>query len=116
MRVYRSRSSLSRQKHPKKTLPHTRPKMDQSITATIKDKIKFLKSNKEAEKMVKYALLEGGVITAKDSTAVAAKERKVQADFIPGMNVISESSLGSEIDENDAQFYSTLHIAMDKYG
>ncbi|KAJ3398556.1 hypothetical protein HDU80_008800 [Chytriomyces hyalinus] len=72
--------------------------MDQSITATIKDKIKLLKSNKKAEKMQKYALLEGGgAITAESSSgaaaAVAAKERKVQAYFIPGMNVISESSL-----------------------
>ncbi|KAJ3242794.1 hypothetical protein HDU77_010676, partial [Chytriomyces hyalinus] len=71
--------------------------MDQSITATIKDKIKLLKSNKKAGKMSKYALLEGGgAITAESSTAdaaaVAAKERKVQADFISGMNVISESS------------------------
>ncbi|KAJ3224179.1 hypothetical protein HDU78_011069 [Chytriomyces hyalinus] len=72
--------------------------MDQSIAATIKDKIKLFKSNKKAEKMSKYALLEGdGAITAQSSTAdaaaVAAKERKVQADFISGMNVISESSL-----------------------
>ncbi|KAI8832312.1 hypothetical protein BJ741DRAFT_667328 [Chytriomyces cf. hyalinus JEL632] len=67
-----------------------------SISETIKDKIQERKANKanKADKSDKYSLLQGTTrVDTSTSTSATAKERRIQADFIAGMNQQFETSL-----------------------
>ncbi|KAJ3224180.1 hypothetical protein HDU78_011070 [Chytriomyces hyalinus] len=70
--------------------------MNKSISEAIKDKIQERKTNKanKADKSDKYSMLQDTTrADTSNSKSTAAKERRIQADFIVGMNQQFETSL-----------------------